>query len=182
MEIYLIRHGQTDLNKQHRVQGRNGLPLNAEGISQAKALAKKLTNIDFDEVYSSPQERAVQTAEIATGRKPKVDERIDVYDLGSADGLLVSEVKTAENGLIPDPKIYSGVEKIADYLDRIADFVVGLMVEYKDKPDAKVVVCGHKCTTGAISAYVEGMPKDKNFLKLAVPNGEVKVVSLGLNK
>ena len=181
MEIYLIRHGQTDLNKEHRVQGRKGLPLNEEGIKQAKMLSGKLAGIQFDEVYSSPQERAVQTAEIATGRKPKLDDRIDVYDLGSADGMLVSEVKTAENGLIPDPKIYSGVEKIADYLDRIADFVVELMEKFKDKPDAKVVVCGHKCTTGAISAYVEGMPKDKNFLKLSANNGEVKIVKLGLS-
>ena len=182
MEIYLIRHSQTDLNKEHRVQGRNGLPLNSEGIKQAKKLSEKLKGIKFDEIYSSPQERAVQTAEIVTGTKPKTDERINVFDLGSADGILVSEMKTALNGLIPDPEVYTGVEKVADYLDRIADFVVELMMKFKSKPDAKVLVCGHKCTTGAISAYVEGMPKDKNFLKLSVPNGEVKIVHLDLEK
>ena len=178
MKIYLIRHGQTDLNKEHRVQGRKGLPLNEEGKRQAQSLAEKLAGVEFDEIFSSPQERAVQTAEIVTGKAPKTDERINVYDLGSADGLLVSEVKTVLNGLIPDPNVYSGVEKMADFLDRIADFVVDLMIRFKDKPDAKVLVCGHKCTTGAITAYIEGTPKDKNFLKLAVSTGEFKVLDI----
>ena len=84
--IYVIRHGQTDLNKERKMQGRMGLPLNEYGIEQAQRLRDELKDINFDFVFSSPQERAVQTAEIVTGgHKATIDERLDVYDLGGAD-------------------------------------------------------------------------------------------------
>ena len=41
MDIYVVRHGQTNVNAEHRAQGRKGLPLNEEGIKQAEALNKK---------------------------------------------------------------------------------------------------------------------------------------------
>ncbi|MFE7062707.1 histidine phosphatase family protein [Sutcliffiella sp. NPDC057660] len=78
--IYVIRHGHTDLNKERKMQRKMGLPLNDFGIEQAKALKAKLQNIDFDFVFSSPQERAVQTAEIVTGKSVVLDDRLDVFD------------------------------------------------------------------------------------------------------
>lgn len=54
--IYVVRHGQTDLNKERRLQGRLGLPLNEVGINQAELLRDKLKNTKFDYVFSSPQE------------------------------------------------------------------------------------------------------------------------------
>lgn len=51
--IYVIRHGQTDLNKENRLQGRSGLPLNEIGIKQAEQLRVLLQNIKFDYVFSS---------------------------------------------------------------------------------------------------------------------------------
>ena len=96
MNLYIVRHGQTRFNAEHRAQGRIGAPLNEIGIQQAKELRKKFKNkkITFDYIYSSPQERAIQTAEISTDRTDIIiDERLDVYDLGSADGMLMSDVK-----------------------------------------------------------------------------------------
>jgi uncharacterized phosphatase len=86
------------------------LLLNEYGIVQAKSLAESLENIKFDYVYSSPQERAIQTAEIATGVKPIIDNRLDVFDLGEADTLIRGEVKMA--GVVPDSSVYRGVEDI----------------------------------------------------------------------
>ena len=67
MKLYIVRHGQTDLNAQKRMQARRGLPLNATGIAQAEELAGELAGVRFSEVWSSPQERAVETARIASG-------------------------------------------------------------------------------------------------------------------
>lgn len=178
MKLYLIRHGQTDMNKQKRVQGRNGLPLNEEGRSQALLVSEKLKGIHFDEVYSSPAERAVQTAQIATGIKPIIDERLNVFDLGSADGIKVSELKTVQNGLIPDPSIYSGVENPEDYIARVRNFFEEIVEKYAGNRETNVLVCGHKCTTGCISALIEGMPEDGNFLKLSSSNAEYKVFEI----
>ena len=82
--IYVIRHGQTDLNKERRMQGRLGLPLNEIGIEQAKKLRDELGELKFDIVYSSPQERAIQTAEIIAGQTAIIDSRLDVFDLGGS--------------------------------------------------------------------------------------------------
>ena len=173
MKIYLVRHGQTDFNKEGRWQGRNGLPLNETGISQALALHEKLKDVKFDLVFSSPQERAVQTAEIATGITPITDERLDVFDLGTADSLKASEIKTIRGGLVPDPDHYEGMESVPDFISRIYDFMNDLAQTFKDQ-DITVLISGHKCTTGCMSAFIEGMPKDGNFLRLASKNGEFK--------
>ena len=62
--IYAIRHGQTDWNKEGRIQGGGSdIPLNAQGILQAKQLAQKLIGLDISTIYSSDLLRAKQTAQ-----------------------------------------------------------------------------------------------------------------------
>lgn len=68
--LYLMRHGQTRFNKLQRIQGVSDSHLTEEGIEQARAARNYFEEQDltFDKVYSSTQERAVDTAELATGR------------------------------------------------------------------------------------------------------------------
>ncbi len=53
MNLYIVRHGQTALNAEHRAQGRKGKPLNEVGIEQARELKKKFDeeSIKFDVIY-----------------------------------------------------------------------------------------------------------------------------------
>ena len=169
--IYVIRHGQTQLNSEGRLQGRNGEPLNDIGIKQAEKLRNKLSNISFDYVFSSPQERAIQTAIIATGSTPIVDARLDVYDLGSADRLKKEEVTYSLGGFIPDQTKYSGVENPKTYFKRVFNF----LDEIKSNPemqDKNILICGHKCTTACIACYFKGMPKIENMMDYSLKNGE----------
>ncbi len=66
MDIYIIRHGETDWNKDKRVQGSTDIELNNNGIDLAKLTAQnmKKEGISFDRIFSSPLKRAFQTAEI----------------------------------------------------------------------------------------------------------------------
>ena len=167
--IYCIRHGETDYNKEKRLQGRKGLPLNDEGIRQANHLKETLMDIKFDYVFSSPQERAIQTAEIATGKTVIVDERLDVFDLGEADTLKTQEV--VWNGSLPDTIVYGGVEDPQIFVKRVFNF----MSELKEKHgnmECNILISGHRCTTGAIGAFFNGIPEDKNILKYSSENGE----------
>ncbi|MET3726572.1 putative phosphoglycerate mutase [Fictibacillus halophilus] len=134
--IYVIRQGETDLNKEKRLQGRMGLPLNQIGITQAERLREQLKDTRFDYVFSSPQERAIQTAEIATGKKARIDSRLDVFDLGEADQLKKSEV--IFDGFIPDPNRYKGVENINSYVERVFSFLRELEVSYRSDMDTDV--------------------------------------------
>ncbi|CAG9613335.1 Putative phosphoserine phosphatase 2 [Bacillus rhizoplanae] len=177
--IYVIRHGRTDLNKEGRLQGRLGFPLNEYGIEQAECLRDKLQNVKFDYVFSSPQVRAIQTAEIATGIKAITDARLDVFDLGEADGLKKGEVKMV--GVVPDSSVYNGVEEINSYMKRVFGFMHELEVEYS-KRELNILLSGHRCTTGCIGAYFEGMPEDGNILRFSSDNGEYKVYNFNMTR
>lgn len=123
MNLYIVRHGQTDINLEKRAQGRKGKPLNEVGITQAIELRKKFEKegLKFNDVYSSPQERAIQTAKIITSDGDVIiDKRLDVYNLDSADGMLMKDVKIT--GTVPDMSIYEGVESLEEYKSRIYDY------------------------------------------------------------
>ncbi|MGD6774192.1 histidine phosphatase family protein [Sutcliffiella horikoshii] len=170
--IYVIRHGHTDLNKERKMQGRMGLPLNDFGIEQAKALKVKLQNIDFDFVFSSPQERAVQTAEIVTGKSAVLDDRLDVFDLGEAGRLHIKEVKMA--GQLPDSSLYKGIEEPSLFVKRVFSFMKELEKQH-GKKELNVLISGHRCTTGCIGAFFEGIPSDGNILKFSSDTGDYKI-------
>lgn len=69
--LYLVRHGETLFNVQHKIQGWCDSPLTARGIAQAKRLAAYFDPLPLDHAYSSTAERAVDTAElIIHGRLP----------------------------------------------------------------------------------------------------------------
>ena len=70
--LYIIRHGQTQLNKAQVLQGRSDHPLNEEGLKQAAEAGAwfREQGIVIDHVYSSPLIRAVQTARLAVGTEP----------------------------------------------------------------------------------------------------------------
>ena len=69
-DFYIFRHGQTDYNVEKRVQSFLDIPLNNEGIKQARELAKNLAHVNFDCIYSSTLSRALKTAEIVVGARP----------------------------------------------------------------------------------------------------------------
>lgn len=92
----LARHGETDWNKEKRVQGFSNPPLNAHGIMQAKYLAEKLfaEYPDISCIYSSDLQRAYATAlETAQKFHLEVEMRAAFRELnnGEAEGLSMAE-------------------------------------------------------------------------------------------
>lgn len=91
MQLYVVRHGQTDWNAQNRVCGHTDLPLNAQGILQAQAQAQNFLEKGVCPAYilSSPLLRARQTAELLArtlGASVAVDARLIEVDYGLYDG------------------------------------------------------------------------------------------------
>lgn len=79
-------------------------------------------------------------------------------------------------GPTPDPSVYKGVEETRVFIERVFSFMRDLEVEYGGK-NANIFISGHRCTTGCIGAYFNGILDDGNILRFSSGNGEYKVYS-----
>ena len=94
--VLFIRHGQTDFNLEHRLQGALPVPLNECGRSQARALADYLKAVPIDAIYASPRSRALETAQIigeVLGQTVRGDERLAEIAFGDFEGHTFAEVE-----------------------------------------------------------------------------------------
>ena len=90
MLLYFIRHGQTDWNKDMRMQGQSDIPLNENGRESAIEAGKTLANTHIDLAFSSPLKRAKETAELVlAGRDIPIieDKRIEEICFGICEGM-----------------------------------------------------------------------------------------------
>ncbi|MDD4874111.1 MAG: alpha-ribazole phosphatase [Dehalococcoidales bacterium] len=95
MKLYLVRHGQTDLNKERRYQGRIDIALNNTGLEQVKKLSARLSSEPLNKVFTSPLERAHETASIIhNGRNIDLTSCADLVemDFGQLEGKTYEEI------------------------------------------------------------------------------------------
>lgn len=101
INLYLVRHGQTDVNLMNQVQGQlDTHSLNVEGVRQVQSLvshlrAEKMTG---DKIFASPLKRAKETAaEIAKvfGLEVSYDDRLKEIDCGKCEGVEIPTVRAA---------------------------------------------------------------------------------------
>ena len=93
-KLILVRHGQTEMNVQKLYFGKLDPPLNDLGISQAYQAKEKLLDIDYDIIYSSPLERAKQTAEICNylDKDINYNSKLEEINFGIFEGLTFKEI------------------------------------------------------------------------------------------
>ena len=93
-KLILIRHGQTEMNAQNLYFGKLNPLLNDLGIEQAYMVKEKLSNIVYDCIYSSPLERARETAEICNYLNKEIiyDNRLEEINFGAFEGLTFKEI------------------------------------------------------------------------------------------
>ncbi|MEW5785475.1 MAG: histidine phosphatase family protein [Bacillota bacterium] len=92
----LVRHGETDWNKQHLFRGRTDIPLNENGRRQARLTAALLRDLPVEAIYCSPLSRAAETArEIAAvfNREPEICLEFTDLSFGEWEGMPENEVK-----------------------------------------------------------------------------------------
>jgi len=94
--FFLIRHGETDWNRERRIMGRLPVPLNATGREQARAAAAQLSGLGIEAIWTSPLARARSTAEIVAERigitSVRDDAELTEMDFGSWEGRPYAEV------------------------------------------------------------------------------------------
>lgn len=97
MVIYLVRHGETDWNRQNRLQGREDIELNETGVRQSGDCAQALMDLPVDCILTSPLKRAKLTADIIAENlqiSPAIIEQgLTEKDFGKLSGLTLEERK-----------------------------------------------------------------------------------------
>ena len=156
MKIYLVRHGQTDLNKNCLMQGRTDQPLNETGFAQAHKTRSLIGDMTFDAVYASPLQRAIDTACIV-GNVPRekviIDERIIEADFGIYEKRPYSEMGRAMSLYWTLPEVFpapKSVETIASLVERSSSF----MKELEQKDHKTVLIAAHGGILRAINGYL----------------------------
>jgi len=95
-QFCFIRHGQTDWNLEGRYQGQSDVPLNQNGLAQARSLIEALNGQSFAAVYSSDLVRARQTAEYIAdhlGLTVQIEPRLREINQGEWEGVLVDDIR-----------------------------------------------------------------------------------------
>ena len=164
MKLILVRHGETEWNKQRRIQGcRSDTRLNPYGLEQADRLAAVLRKERIDAIYSSPLKRAAETAQIIAEscKLPMLMfNELREIDAGALDGLFERELAgpyeaawkgmCSGNATTPLP----GVESLQD-LQRRTSWAVDRMLE--KHIDGTVLVVDHLLANLVVICQVLGI-------------------------
>jgi probable phosphoglycerate mutase len=180
--LLLIRHGENDYVKSSKMAGRlPGVRLNEKGQKQAQALAEALHDVPLQAVYSSPLERAMETAKpIADSHKLKIVEEPDLMDtdIGKWQGRswrvlgLTKVWKIVQNApsrfRFPDGESFIEAQtRCVNALERI--------IQKHNKPKDIVAVVFHADPIRLAVAHFLGMPLD-HFQRLSCDTGSVTVI------
>lgn len=163
-ELLLVRHGQTDWNLAHRVQGHTDTPLNAVGREQACALADSLAAPSLVAVYSSDLSRAYETA-IAVARvhglEVTVDRDLREKNFGSWEGLTDTEIADRF------PDAVRGRWGDGETTEEVAERAVAAIERIRRRhPVGRVLVVSHG---GALRAILDHLGVEHGPIR----NGEV---------
>jgi len=123
--MLLTRHGETDWNRELRIQGSSDVELNDLGRAQARGLAQELEHLDIDAIYSSDLRRARATAEVVAashGLDVRLDPRLRERSFGSWEGLTREDVAALPEGSHHDGESDDEVrERVVEAVQAIAD-------------------------------------------------------------
>ncbi|WP_026504950.1 histidine phosphatase family protein [Butyrivibrio sp. NC3005] len=178
MKIWLTRHGQTNLNKNHLMQGRTDEPLNEKGILQAQKARCALGNITFDAVYSSPLQRAIHTASIIGNTPPDkilIDERLIETDFGKYEKRNYMQMGLSMSFYWACPEFFNApktVETLESMIERSYSFVQDLE---KQKYKNVLITC-HGGIMRVLSGCLADNPR-KYIWRPKPHNCEIRVFS-----
>ncbi len=146
VEVWLVRHGETEWSRDHRHTSHTDLPLTAVGEETARSLAGRLAAVDFDLVLTSPRERARRTASLAGFPDAEVDEDLVEWDYGEYEGITTVEIRQTVPGWSTWTHVSPGGETAADVAARLDRVVARLRAK-----GGRILVFGHGHASRALA-------------------------------
>ena len=164
--LYIMRHGKTQWNERHKLQGRTDIPLNEEGRAMARKAHDEYLNVRFDLCFSSPLKRARETTDILLcGRNVPIqtDDRLMEMSFGDYEGIENSfQIPDCPiNIIFQDPASYTesigGAETFEELFARVDSFLTEKI--YPELNNGKhILIVAHGALNSAVISRVKKLP------------------------
>ena len=183
--IFLIRHGETNWNKEGRFQGQIDIPLNENGKDQANKTFQFLRNISFNKAFSSSMHRPYETAQIILQNNKnlkieKIDSLVEISH-GLWEGKLEEEIREKWPALLknwhdkPEEVIMPEGESIKDVSERSVEAFDKICLSQKDN-DLSLLVA-HDAVNKTLICNIFGI-NYSNIWMIKQGNGGITVIDL----
>lgn len=170
--IYLLRHGQTEYNREGRIQGWRHSDLTDLGVAQARRMGERLRGLIDDPqgwaIIASPQGRAVRSAELvreALGVATPIEtlEGLKEVTLGSWEGSTYDEITAAFPERMAGATHYDRFFRSpdGDTYETLAARVTEALVQVQAHPIPNRIVVSHGVTGRLFRGLYAGLPKDE---------------------
>jgi len=177
-----MRHGTTAWNKQKKIQGLADISLDKDGIEEVLKVKEKLKEVSFDLVFSSPLNRAKETAFLVTNSDDlQIDDLLLEIDFGDYEGRSYLDIESKKDdplyNFFYNPLLYlpSNGEEISNVRKRSKLFFSKLKDKYKDK-DINILVVSHSIFIRSTILNMENLETKELFNKTSVNNASYRII------
>lgn len=172
MNLYVIRHGETNLNKEERYNCRIDEDINEEGIKQAMEAGKHINELNIDLIICSPMKRTKHTMRIINKNNIEViyDDRLMERIGGVLTGEKLGDFYYTDFWNFYSNKKVDGLESLDDLFKRVREFLDEIKEKYKNK---NILLVTHGGVARAVYFYFNALPKDGMIEKVGINNCEI---------
>ena len=184
MKLYFVRHGETEWNVRKKIQGKTDIPLNENGICQARELADELQRDDIrvNHIYHSTQIRAAQTAEIIAealhARCVPLDGLTEM-NLGIWEGdnwRAIEQKNSTEYQNWKRDRRYVRTPGGGESYNDIVKRTLHAMECIIKRENNDVIIVTHSAIIMALRCYIAGLPFEEMVRKFKTKNAEVVMI------
>ncbi|MFO7819224.1 MAG: alpha-ribazole phosphatase [Halanaerobacter sp.] len=181
-KLILVRHGETNWNKESRFQGNKDIALNQKGERQAHKLAERLAKEEIDVIYSSDLDRAYKTAQIIAAKHNlavQTRSNLQEIDFGVWEGLTYQEINEQypnefeswqKNPKVNNPE---GGESLKDIEARVCKALTEILEEHEGKT---ILIAAHGGVNRVVISNFLDMPLDRCW-RLSQDNTAVNIIN-----
>jgi len=156
VELYLVRHGETEWSRARRHTGRTDVPLSPAGEAEARALGAHLDGLEVDRVLASPLARATTTARLAGfGERLETTRALLEFDYGEYEGLTTPQIRAGRPGW----DLFRDGCPGGETAGAVAERARRLVAELADR-DGRVMLFGHGHQLRILTTCYLGLPPD----------------------
>ena len=188
MKIYLTRHGETEWNLTKKMHGHKNANLTEKGVEEAKKLGKSLEDIEFDIIYSSPIERALDTAKHIKGNKTTeivTEDSLKELNFGKWEGMFEKDCSEQYpeqfNNLWYKPELFEpveGGERLQELMKRIE---IWFNENIKNSKYENILIVTHGVVNRAFYTVLKNNPIGRFWEEPYILNTALTIIEINDN-